>query len=154
MRILIAIAPALALLVSFGDILVRFLYDQRYAQATWMLPLLALGIWPRILTETIDPVLLAIGKSYYSASAYFSKFVFMLVGLPLGFSLMGLGGVITVVALNDLPYYVVITYSLWRERLAVIKQDIKATLWFLLLLTIILVIRIVVGLGFPIGGLF
>jgi O-antigen/teichoic acid export membrane protein len=154
MPILIAIAPGLALLVSFGDMLISVLYDERYAQAVWMLPLLALGIWPRILTQTIDPVLLAIGKPYYSAFANFLKFLFMVVGLPLGFSLMGLAGVITVIALNDLPFYGVITYGLWREKLFVIKQDIKATALFLLLLSIILIIRVVVGLGFPISNLF
>jgi hypothetical protein len=40
----IAFAVGLTLLVSFGDVAIKILYDDRYIQATWMLPLLALGI--------------------------------------------------------------------------------------------------------------
>jgi len=151
---LVILAVGLTVLVSFGDILILTLYDQRYAQAAWMLPILALGIWPRVLTQSIDQCLFAIGKPCYPAYGSLFKFLFTVIGLPLGFSLMGIAGAVIVVALNDLPFYGAITYGLWRERLVVIGQDIKATALFLVLLTVTLIARTVLGFGLPIDGLF
>lgn len=151
--ILIVSALVLAVLVGFGDILISALYDKRYVQATWMLPLLALGIWPRVLTQTSDPSLFAIGKPRYVAYGSFLKFFFILIGLPLGFYLMGLTGAVAVVALNDLPFYGAVTYGLWREGLTAVVQDIKATALLLALLTVVLTGRIILGLGLPIHSL-
>jgi O-antigen/teichoic acid export membrane protein len=152
--VLIAMALGLTVMVSFGDILILTLYDQRYVQASWMFPLLALGIWPRILTQTIDTSLFAVGKAKYAAIGSLTKFIFMIIGLPLGFYLMGIAGAVLIVALNDLPFYGVITYGLWREKLACVKQDIQATFIFLTSLTLLVGSRIFLGWGLPINSLF
>ncbi|MDB9511486.1 oligosaccharide flippase family protein [Kamptonema animale CS-326] len=147
--ILLAVALGVALLVSFGDFLILALYDSRYSNAAWMLPVLALGIWPRILTQTIDQVLFAIGKSYYPAYGCVLKFIFMVVGLPTGFYFGGMLGAIAVVALNDLPFYAAIVYGLEREELSAAKQDIQTTGLFLALLVVAIGIRLALGLGLP-----
>lgn len=149
--VLIAMALGLTVLVSFGDKLILALYDRRYAAAAWMLPLLALGIWPRILTQTIDSALFAIGKPLYTAYGSLFKFLFMVIGLPVGFSLMGLSGAVIVVALNDVPFYAAISYGLWREKLTAVVQDIEATALFLALLTVVLMGRVFLGFGLPIN---
>ena len=151
--VLIASALGLTLMVSFGDILISVLYDNRYAEATWMLPILGLGVWPIVLTQTIDPSLFAIGKPRYIAYGCFLSFLFLAIGIPLGFSLIGTVGAVIAVPLSNLPLYGAITYGLWRERLACIGQDIKATALFLVLLTIVLFVRIVLGFGLPINSL-
>ena len=151
--VLIASALGLTLMVSFGDILISVLYDNRYAEATWMLPILGLGVWPIVLTQTIDPSLFAIGKPRYVAYGCFLSFLFLAIGIPLGFSLIGTVGAVIAVPLSNLPLYGAITYGLWRERLACIGQDIKATALFLVLLTIVLFVRIVLGFGLPINSL-
>jgi O-antigen/teichoic acid export membrane protein len=151
--ILVSLVLGLTILVSFGDLLILVLYDNRYTQASWMLPLLALGIWPRILAQTIDAALLALGKPIYSTCGNFLKFSFMVVGLPLGFSFMGLAGAIIVVALNDLPLYGAVTYGICREGMTAIVQDIKATALILLLLIAVLTCRFALGFGFPIQGI-
>ncbi len=151
--ILITLAFGLSVLVSFGDILILVLYDKRYIQATWMLPLLALGIWPRMLCNTIEPSLFAIGKLQYPALAQLLRFIFTLIGLLLGFFLMGIVGAVIAVALNDFCYYGAINYGLWREGLSGLMQDIKATALLMALLTIVLTVRFVLGFGFPINGL-
>jgi O-antigen/teichoic acid export membrane protein len=152
--ILIAMALVLALSVSFGDLLVSVLYDQRYANAAWMMPIISLGIWPTILTQTIDPSLFAIGKPRYVAYGCFFSFLFLAIGIPLGFSMMSTVGAIIAVPLSNLPFYGVIAYGLWRERLACIGQDIKATVLFLLLLSVAIGCRYAAGFGIPINGLF
>lgn len=152
--VLIAMALGLAVLVSFGDTVIFTLYDRRYLQAAWMLPILALGIWPRVLTQTIDTSLLAVGNAKYLAIGSFSKFIFMVLGLPLGFYLMGIGGAVMTVALNDLPFYGVIIYGLWREKLACIKQDIEATLILFALISLVMIFRIILDWGLPISTLY
>lgn len=151
--LLIAVACGLAILVGFGDFLILILYDKRYVAASWMLPIMALGIWPRILTQTIDQVLFALGQSRYPAFGCMLKFLFMLIGLPLGFHLMGITGAVLVVALNDLPFYAVIVYGLWREQLSVIDQDIQATAIFLGLVAVVIAGRYLLGWGLPIDTL-
>ncbi len=124
-----------------------------------MLPLLAVGFWPSILTQTIDQALFAIGKTRYPAYGCFLKFLYMVIGLPLGFYLMGgskghgLLGAIVIIALNDIPFYGAIAYGLWREGLSSAMQDIKATLLFVMLLAVMLIGRMMMGLGLPIDGL-
>jgi O-antigen/teichoic acid export membrane protein len=156
---LIAATLGVTLLACFGDTLIPVLYPEKYRAAAWMLPILAIGFWPRILTQTIDQALFAIGKSRYPAYGCFFKSLYMIIGLPLGFYLMGgsqgygLAGAITVIALNDIPFYGPIVYGLWREGLSSVVQDIKATALFLALLTIMLISRYALGFGLPIDSL-
>jgi O-antigen/teichoic acid export membrane protein len=151
--ILIALAFGLTVLVSFGDILIEVLYDERYIEAAWMLPILALGIWPRMLCNTNEPSLFAIGKPQYPASANFTRFLCTALGVPLGYSLMKVPGAIVAVALNDLLFYLVINYGLWREGLSGLRQDILATALLVALLAVVLTGRFVLGFGLPIDGL-
>ncbi|NBD15134.1 MAG: oligosaccharide flippase family protein [Cyanobacteria bacterium] len=151
--ILIGFAIFLSILISFGDWLIIALYDERYAQGAWMLPILALGIWPRLLSVTINPVLFAIGNPRYIAFGNFFKFIYMIIGLPLGFSIIGVLGVVIVIALNDLPFYGVVTYGLWKENLSPLLQDIQASILLIGLLSLILFSRISLGYGIPINGI-
>ncbi len=52
------------LLAFFGNWMVVFLYDDRYASAGWMLQILALGQVGRALTTTLQPFMLASGDSF------------------------------------------------------------------------------------------
>lgn len=149
--ILIACAIGLALLVSFGDIAIKILYDRRYVEASWMLPILALGIWPRVLCNTgIESALFAIGKIQYPAFGQFLRFIWTSIGLWVGFSIAGLPGAIVAVALNDLGFYAAISYGLWREKVNCLVQDIQATLLLFGLLAAVLATRYCLGFGLPI----
>ena len=152
--ILLAATPCLAILVGFGDVLIYGLYDERYQDAAWMLPILALGIWPNLLTITMSPSLLAIGKPLYEACGNFLKFCYMVIGLPIGFSLLGVTGAVIVVALNDFPFYGAVSYGLWREKLTVINQDIQATALLIGLITLICMGRHLFGFGLTLPGNF
>ena len=139
----------LTILTSFGDVIVLRLYDERYAQASWMLPLLALGVWPAVLLRTNSPALLALGKSNYAAFGNLFRFLFMAVGLPLGYYLGDIFGVVVVVTLNDIPSYIVLNYGLEREGLSGLKQDLQATLLLVGSIGSILMGRYLLGLGIP-----
>lgn len=153
-KMLMAFAILLAALVSVGDLVIGTLYDQRYTEATWMMPILSSGIWFSILFFTISPALLAIGKPLYTAQSNFARFVMIGVGLPLAFNNFGLIGVIIAIAVSDLPLYIVNLYGLWREKLSCFVQDIQATAFFAGILAIFLIIRTSLGYGLPIDTIF
>lgn len=151
---LILLAVGLAFLISFGDFLVKLLYDKRYTDAAWMLPLLALGIWPRLLCNTNDPALMAIGKPQYVTAGNFSRFICTAVGVLIGFQLFKVPGAIAAVALNDLVYYLAANYGLWREGLSGLMQDFLATALLVALVAVLVTGRYFLGFGFPLDTLF
>jgi O-antigen/teichoic acid export membrane protein len=144
--LLLLISLPLALLVCFGDQLILSLYDQRYEQASWMLPILTLGMWPFILHTSINKALFAIGKPLYIALGNVFKLLYMVILLPLAFSGLGILGAIVVVAFNDIPSYIVVNYGLWQEGLSGLKQDLWATF---ILLGIIFILG---GIRYSLGG--
>jgi O-antigen/teichoic acid export membrane protein len=145
---------SVSIFVCYGDLLVKVLYDDRYIDAAWMLPILGLGIWPRILCNMSEPSLFAIGKPQYTTCGNLTRFLCTSVGVLLGFSFRGVLGAIIAVALNDLCYYVIVNYGLWREGLDGLMQDLKVTILFVVLLAVLLASRLIMGLGSPIDILF
>lgn len=148
--LLIGCAVLLAALVTVGDLVIGTLYDYRYAQATWMMPILCGGIWFSLLFYTISPALLAIGKPLYLAQSNLARFVMIGLGLPLAYYRFGLFGAIFAIALGDLPLYCVNLYGLWQEKLSCIMQDIQVTIFYIVILVLFLSIRYFLGYGFPI----
>ena len=153
-QLIIPLAFLVTVMVSVGDIAITALYDARYDPAGWMLPILALGLWPLLLSMTIMPSLYALGKPIYPAIGDFLKVLYMVILLPMGFAKFGIVGAITVVAFNDLPFYLAVNYGLWREKLTVIVQDILATILLIALIALCLTIRFTLGFGLPIDGIF
>jgi O-antigen/teichoic acid export membrane protein len=152
-KILFVLALLLALFACFGDVIIRILYDQRYKEAEWILPLLAIGMWPLLLISTIDSVLLSIGKPNFSAMGNFTKFVYMVIMMPLACIHWGQFGAIVVVALNDIPSYIIINFGLSKEKLSLRKQDLSSTCILIAAVGILLLVRVLIGLPFPGLGL-
>jgi O-antigen/teichoic acid export membrane protein len=155
-RNLVLLGSALGLtgLICFGDFLILGLYNSKWHQAAWMLPILALGNWPRMLPMTTAPALIAVGKPLYGAVGNCLKFVYMLVALPLGFMALGPLGAVIAIALNDLPFYIAISYGLWKEGFSGLMQDLKSTCFLIACVAITLTIRYRIGLGLPIDQLW
>lgn len=145
-QILLLSALFLSLLAASGDLLISVLYDSRYQDAAWMMPILTIGVWPSILTQTVDSVLLAIGKPQYISVGTFAKSLYLFILIPLTFHAFGLVGPIIVIAFNDLPFYTVINYGLYRERLSFLWQDLWITMVLIVLLTVMILIRHLIGL--------
>ncbi|MHB8790249.1 MAG: oligosaccharide flippase family protein [Desulfobulbaceae bacterium] len=147
--ILVPLALLVALLVCFGDVLIIFLYDDRYKQAGWMLTLLALGMWPLVLYATADKSLYAIGKPKYSAFGNFFKFIYMIICVPVLYNYYGFIGAVSAVAMNDLPVYLVVSIGLSKEKLSCIKQDMFATVLLAAFVGLFITIRIFFEMGIP-----
>jgi O-antigen/teichoic acid export membrane protein len=151
--ILIPLAIAFAIFISYGDKLIFKLYDNRYIAASWMMPILALGIWHTIIYNLMSSCLLAIGKSQYEAQGNLLTFVNSCIAIPLGYYLMGNLGAVIAIAFRDIPTYVVISYGLWREKLSCFRQDMQLTALFVGVLVAILSCRYALGGGLPIDKL-
>jgi O-antigen/teichoic acid export membrane protein len=142
---LVAFAIGLGVLISCGDIVISTLYDKRYADAAWMLPILAIGIWPTILNGSLDAALFAIGNPRYIAYGCFWSAIFLIGGMILGFHWMGPFGAVIAVAISNIPSYVVIMYGLWKEKLACLYQDFWATVLLVAVVAFVTGIRILMG---------
>jgi O-antigen/teichoic acid export membrane protein len=149
--VLLLVAPFLAILIAFGDLIILNLYDKRYAPGSWMLPILAIGLWPRVLSYTIDPVFLALGKPKYTAYGNFMVFLVLIVGVPITFYFSDIVLVIVLISAKELMSYIVVYYGLRKEKMAAAKQDIISTLFLLVLVVLTLVAREVLGLGSSFG---
>jgi O-antigen/teichoic acid export membrane protein len=151
--ILIPLAIGLALFVSSGDWIILTLYDNRYVAASWMMPIMAMGIWHTTLHNLMGSCLLAIGRSQYGAQGNLLTFVSLCIGIPLGYYLKGNLGAVIAVALGDLPTYAVISYGLYREKLTCFWQDLQLTAMYFGILAMLLLGRVALGLGLPIDKL-
>jgi len=77
-----------------GALLINVLYDNRYADAGWMLPLMSVGTLGMALTLSYDGVLLATGNTHYMALLLAIQSVIKLSGMLIGFYVGGQEGVI------------------------------------------------------------
>jgi O-antigen/teichoic acid export membrane protein len=139
--VLLVGAFLLSAMVIWGNLLILGLYPLRYADAAWMIPVLALGLWHTLLYTTTMPVLFSLGKSSYNAAGNAVYCVAMLGGIPLGFHLFGMQGAVIAVAAGDLPLYLVTQYGAVREGVRPLWQDLQLTGVFLALLGVDYMLR-------------
>ncbi len=152
--LLIGMALGVALLFNVGDYIILVLYDENYRNAAWMLPLLAVGIWPMILFQLSNAVLLAVGQSVYGAVGYNFKLIYMIVAVPLSYKAFGLPGAIIAIALNDILPYSVAAYGLCREKVSFVKQDLLATFLMLSAVALAALCRYLLGFELSIREVF
>ncbi len=128
-------AVLLSVMVTWGDLLLK-LYKPAYREGSWMVPILAVGLWHTLLYMTVNPVLLSLGKSKYNAVGNGAYCVAMLVSIPLAFHYFGMLGAVIAVAAGDFPLYVVTAFGGVREGIRQMRQDGEMTLVFLGLLAV------------------
>lgn len=104
--ILAAVGVAVSLFfVLFGEMLIDFLYDNRYVEAGWMLQVLAVGMIVRPLTLTYGDVLLARGQASTIAALIATQICIQYPAMFVGAQLGGPHGVIIGIAAIDWLMY-------------------------------------------------
>jgi O-antigen/teichoic acid export membrane protein len=141
-RALLAGAAMLCLMVHLGGFLVTRMYDRRYHAASWMVPILALGLWHTLMYATTMPALFSLGKSQYSAFGNALYCIAVVTAIPVAFHFFGIFGAVIAVAAGDLPLYFVTVTGASREGISTWRQDLLATGIFVALLGLGLALRI------------
>ena len=88
----------LTVVANFGHLLILKLYDHRYHEAAWMIPILALGLWHTLLYQTTAPVLFSLGKPKYNAFGNAAYCIGITAGIPIAFHFFGMVGAVIAVA--------------------------------------------------------
>lgn len=143
-RALMAGALMLALMVHLGGPLIKMMYPRSFHGASWMVPILALGLWHTMLYATTMPALFSLGKSRYAAIGNASYCFAVIASIPLGFHFFGMLGAVVAVAAGDLPLYFVTMTGASKEGVSTWRQDLLGTGVFVLLLFVGLAIRIAI----------
>lgn len=116
--------------VGGGPTVVRLLYDSRYWEAGWMLQILSAGLWFGVILggATHGVVVLAVGRSDWTAAMAFSKVLGMLVFVPLGYWLWGFPGAVVGLGVSDLLRYAVCVFGAVSVGFDERRQDLMLTL--------------------------
>ena len=147
LRALMLAVLGLSLFTIVADLPVKILYDQRYQEAAWMLPVLTIGLWASILCNINETTLVGFGKPQYSAIANSIKLAYLVVALPLSFANYGVLGAVVVVAASDVPRYLPILIGQIRERFSFGFQDLCFTVIMFVLIAIGEWLRWLAGFG-------
>jgi O-antigen/teichoic acid export membrane protein len=136
--------PALGLFMGCGWLVVDCLYDPRYSQAGWIFQVLCLQAAMRCILEPCESCLVALGFPRYALIQHCARLVWVACGVPLGFHLGGLQGVVLAVGLCEMPVSLILYFGLHKHRVLRLRREGYA---LLLLVTGFLV-------GFAISSLF
>jgi O-antigen/teichoic acid export membrane protein len=151
--ILLVGAAAFGVMITFADIVIKLLYDQRYQAAGWMLPVLLVGSWFSVLTVFNESTLLGLGKPIYSALSNSLKFLWLFIGLPFGYAHLGIPGVILVISTADIWRYPATFIGQVREHFSFARQDFACTLAMFVFSCVLETLRSALGFGTSFDGL-
>lgn len=119
---------ACACLLAGGPALVRCLYDERAADAGWIIQILAAATWLLCLESASSTALLARGHSQWVAAGGAGKLIGMLVCIPIGFQLYGFVGALLGYASSELVRYGVCIVGAIKNRFQALAQDMGLSL--------------------------
>ena len=152
--VLVAGAFGLALFTALSDGIVGLLYDDRYLQAGEILPILALGVWFRIIAGINDSILVGLGHPKLAAAGNAAKLLTYIVGVPLAIHHGGFDAAVLVLSLGELVRYLVLWLLGRREGIGFVRDDVAATLLFMAAVVGLRELLAAVGLTSGIEGLF
>jgi len=119
----------LAAVMVLGSRIVDVLYDHRYHDAGWMLQVLSVRLLLVATLSNTESGLIALGHPEYSFTQNLARTIAMFVAIPIGWSLLGIKGVIWAVALSEFPPLVVIWTGAIRHRLFSLAAELRSLLF-------------------------
>lgn len=135
-----------AIFFAAGNYLVSILYDNRYADAGIILPLLAFGLIG-IRYGVVEQFYLVKRELRRLAVANMSRSVAMCFGLPLGFYVGGMKGGIVAIVLSQFAGWPVALQFKFTHGLIDLKQGIAAFIGLLIMVTIFINLAITARLS-------
>ena len=110
----------------FGKPLVEFLYDERYADAGWMLQLLGVGLVGQIVTLTTERVLMARGSSFGYMVFQVCRSAFFIIGMVIGYMVGDVPGLLLGISMARWAQYIVLAAQIRRYGAWLPKLDLAA----------------------------
>ena len=147
LNFLLLAAICFAFSAAISDLVIKVIFDQRYHAASWMAPILISGTWFSIICSVNELTLLGLGKPNYNAMAYGSKFLWMLLALPLSITHFGAVGAIVVIAVSDVFRYFPVLFGQIQQRFAFALQDLLVTVLVFVLIVFFEWLRSSMGFG-------
>jgi len=109
-------------LITLGERLVEVLYDDRYADAGWMLQLLATGMLVGAINTSYRGVIVAFGQTFAQASMLAIQVALKFLLVFAGHHLAGTTGVIAAIAFAGWVSYPV--HAFFLSRLSVLQPEV------------------------------
>lgn len=104
-------------LAAVGAAVIGFMYDSRYADAGWMLQILAVRSGISCAARAASSCLVASGRPYYNTAEQFVNAVSLVLFSIAGWEFGGALGLVWGIALSELPAYLLLQFGLVRHRL-------------------------------------
>lgn len=112
-------------LIALAPFIINTLYDSRYAEAGWMLQILAFSVIGFSLSATSLECLSALSITKVNMWAMLVRTAGLFIGLPLFFKLFGFYGAIWVVALNPLLALPIIYWTLAQNNVFSLTKELR-----------------------------
>ena len=124
------VIPALGGLTALGPAVVKLLYDNRYQDAGWMLRVLSVRVAIAALIAPYQFCLFAVGDSRYGFFLNLARTVALFVGVPVGFAMGGVAGLVWGVALSEVPALIVVYVGFVKHGLSSPVHEARVPLFF------------------------
>jgi O-antigen/teichoic acid export membrane protein len=124
----ILVLPIGALMV-LGDWVVALLYDARYHQAGWMFQVLCARALMVATLRNSEACLIALGHPRYTFIQSACRATCILAGIPLGWHLAGISGVVWAVALSEIPVAAALWIGLARHNMFSAMCELRSFLF-------------------------
>lgn len=121
-----AFLPALGALMMVGVLIIRMIYDKRYQDAGWIFEILCVQSALRCMMEPCEQCVTAIGFPRYVTITHFVRTSWILIGIPLGWYLGGLLGVVWAASSCELGVIAIYWWALARHGILRWKYELRA----------------------------
>jgi O-antigen/teichoic acid export membrane protein len=122
------ILPIAALMI-LSSWIVDVLYDGRYHDAGWILQILCLRLLMTAALTNSETCLVALGHSKYAFMQSACRSIWILAGIPIGWSLAGIKGVVWAVALSEIPVVAVLWAGMVRKQVFSLRSELRSLLF-------------------------
>lgn len=124
------ILPALGGLAILGPWVVSLLYDERYQAAGWMLRVLSIRVALSCMVWPLQFCLFALGHARYGFYLNLARVLTLAVGVPIGFNVAGVPGLVWAVTVSEIPALIVCYVGFTRAKLLSVLYELRAPAFY------------------------
>lgn len=121
---LLFIVPVASMMV-IGSRVVDMLYDERYHAAGWILQILCIRVVMTCALSNGEACLVALGYPKFTFMQNLFRALWIVVTIPVGWSLAGITGVVWAVGLSQFPVLAVIWIGMVQQRILYLPGELR-----------------------------